>query len=600
MRLAPQPIRFDEYPERFQFPRYRLDDLETRHVSKEKERGGGGSSFRGVSRGWFGGSSSSSSGGYRAPAPASASAPKSGGSDSSSSWGRPTISKPPSAPAPKSPRPATGSKPAGPPVSKPGQKPGWKLPKLPKPKSGAGPSPAPGWKPKIGQSPKVPSVPGRPKTPGIKPHHDYPHVPAIGNNGGHKIHHGSNKLGGCNIKCRNTVLITFGTLALVGLLCLLAICIFRRKKRSIRRDVEMVRQHGKRSSSNNSGRKWPGRGRKDSRISEDGMELMTHTARGIPFSMSRSSILEPQQAHRQDQAVSAHDIGIAVSFQQPQMSRPERNISPFDMAMPAVDAIPRTHNPARNTSPYDPSLNYMLPVAQLHSPNQSQSSSYVRDPSFISTLRSASLKSRASSADFGRSRSPVIKTARSGTVLRCPSPIQMIAGFHGWSTKLPPLQRRGARRDSDRPDMSGSRSLGVNTASSTTFVVGGDSDESDIETFRDDEVEEGSRGMRSMPSEQLIAGKRTEKGLCDDESDKEHSRGRTSMRTGHGSTRKRRDERPREGKGYVDLSHADSGVGDSDRNVSDQAGERCPQSPQSINAAHFVGPVDHHVPGLWV
>lgn len=535
----------DLLPQQLQTSQFQPEHFVPRQVFGEitRARGGGGSTSNGGSRG----SSGSPSGNSKAPVPAPrpVSQPNSPGPSSSSPWGRPVKQQPPAAPksAPKLPAPAVPyHRPASPPVSQLAPNSGSKPPK---PKSKAGPSIVPHVKPKTGKLPKTPKLP---KIPGYRPHNHLPHMPTGGSSGGHSKHGDSNKLGGCNVRCRNALLGTFGAITLLGFLGLMIFCIFRRKRKCKRRDTE--RGGGSRSYAD--GRKWWKQGQSSPELSEDGMELTTHTARGVSFTISQVSPIQPQVHGSERSTGSYHkempgsseelprdsgELGTdqrntqtPIPFDRPEIREHEWNALPYRENMLSPSETPQMHSQEQNTD-LDGEGEWMSTTPDRSSDSfvtarsSSPCGSRVSRPAQIdhwehSTSSSGVRKPISIKSDKSSCEDPIPSVAQCARVVRHPPAILTIAGMQAFRAGECELQRRNARRNSDRPDMSESRHQSLKSESSDTFVIGEGGDEANSEdtyTAHDDE-------------EPATA------------TDDEQSRGRTGQRKFNGSARMRGEE----------------------------------------------------------
>lgn len=601
LEFLSEPHDFDLSPQPPQSSQIQPEHFVPRHIlsGDTRARGGGGASSSGGSRG----SSSSSSGDSKAPVPQ----PKSSGPGSSSPWGKPVkqplpvTSKPAPKPAPKSPAPALPNhKPEPPPTSQPAPHSGSKPPK---PKSGAGPSIVPDVKPKTGRLPKIPKIPKQPKMPEYRPHNQLPHTSAGGGSSGHSKHGDSKKVGGCNVNCRNALLGTFGALALLGLVGVVIFCIFRRKRHC--RGMNTERGRRSKTNSYSDGRRWWKQGRSSSRRSEDGMQLKTHTVGGTSFSMIPARLKTPQ-VHTSERITGSYDGGVpSPSEELPRHSEElstntyhEGTPIPFDQRwttisywedMPRSSETPQMRSQeqgmgsngegelvsirpdrssdslitARSISPYESGV---LQGTRTHSREESTSSGGV--PKLTST-----------ESDESDCESPIPGVAQSARIVRQLPVILTIAGMQGFRAGHCELQRRNARRNSDRPDLSESRHQSLKSESSGTYIIGENSDEADSDdtcTVTDNDN----------------AGTVT---------DDEDWRGPTGQRSSHGSARMKGKERLKRLPLEQVLKHADGRVGDRESGVRKGRGEG---SPYSIVAVDFLSP-DYHgttdpgVPRCW-
>lgn len=484
------------------------------------------------------------------PAPAPVPQPKSPDPGSSSPLRNPVkqplpvVPKPASEPAPKAapklPAPAhPNHKPGSPPTSQPAPNTGSKPAK---PKSGAGPSIVPDIKPKTGQLPKIPKLP------------KMPHIPAGGSNGGHSKQGDSKKLGGCNVNCRNALLGTFSALALLGLLGVVIFCIFRRRK-NCKRDTEGWRRS--KSASYSDGRRWWKQGQSNSKSSEDGMELTTPTAGGASSSTNQNRLKAPQvypSERSTERSTASYDRGAFGPAEEFQRQSEELSTNPYHMETPSPLDGSEVCDRERNVISHRGDVPHGPEAPQMHSQEQSTGSNNEselmstrpdRSSDSIMTARSISpcescvlqrarmhnheqstslsgvRKPISIESDKSSCEDPIPETAQSARIVRHPPIILTIAGMQGFRAGECELQRRNARRNSDRPDMSESRHQSLKSVSSDTFVIGEGSDEADSEdtcTVTDNDDASAA-------------------------TDDEDSRGRTGQKSSNGSARMKGEER---------------------------------------------------------
>lgn len=500
----------DFLPQQLRSRRRRSEHMIPRQLSggMTRARDGGGSNSSEGSQG----SSSSSLGGSNEPVTTAATMPQPELPASSSTlpWERPVKRTPPAAtkPAPK----LTPEKPAS--------VPSYHKPELPpisalapnsglKPKdskSGAGPSIGPEVVPMTRKLPKLPKLP---KISGYNPHSQSPYIPSNGSIGGHGKHAASDKLGGCNVRCRNALLGTFGGLALLGLLGLIVFCIFRRKRGCRRGDPEQAVMSKPRSYPN--GRRWWKQGDSDPRLSEDGIELTTHRARGVPFSMFHKRPEEPQMDSSR-RSTGSYDRGVSpISAESPRHSV-ERSMTPYHMDRIVSLDRPEGHDREWNTILYREEMLGPSNTPQMHSQERRTSLDGERELTptrtdrsneSIITARSISscescilqrarmhtqVRSTISSAvrrpisidsDESDDEDLIPRIAQRARVVPHPPVIHTIIGTQGFRAGECELQRRNARRNSNWPDLSDSRHQSLQSGSSATFVIGADIDEED-------------------------------------------------------------------------------------------------------------------------
>jgi len=281
--------------------------------------------------------------------------------------------------------------------------------------------------------------------------------------------------------------------------------------------------------------------------------------------------LEGTQMHNQELNINLHEG--KDSSEEPQTHGQEQRASPGVVLRAQSIRSGRSSNssPAIMTVQSISSCeSCALQRAQPHNHEQSTSSSAVRKRMSIESDRSSW-------------EAPVLGTAQTAKSLAIPKPIQMIHGFEGFRNGRIELQRRNARRNSDRPDVSHSRHQSLKRNSSSIFAIGEDSDDASGDETRtavdDDDDDDDARTVM----------------------DDEYSRGRTSQRISHGSARKRRAEPLNQSSKEKVLKHADSGLGGSEIDADNGRGEG---SPQSILAVDFLSresieAMHHRISGCW-
>lgn len=462
-----------------------------RKLKHGKRRGGGGLSSPG--------GSSRSSANYKAPAPASA---------------------PVSAPQPpKSAAPA--QKPA--PVPAPNPK---SVSASPKPKAAARPALMSGKNPRIG---KPASIPKQQQVPGYRPYAEstpslssVQHQPTGRSSKGFTPHSEPSKLDRCNIKCRDALLGTFGAIAILGLLCLLIRCIVLRN----RSNAEEKENKAKRRAGKAPDRRWWREGDNSPSVLEEGLELTTpqqHIERSHFVEVARPRL------QRQPTPMPRRRISSSVSYEEPPSSRLGlSNNSSFVSTSTYETAQSTTSCPAvMTTRATSPCSSRFSERSQIHYQSQNSSTSGVRKP--------LSIDSDDSNSDH---EDPVRRTAQQSVLFPTPPPISTIVGMQGFQASHCQLQRRGARRNSDRADMSESRHRSLSSESDGILV---NENASDKDEMKDDD---GTRTVTDLG---------------------EWSRGRSIHRSLRGSARKRREEIKEKSSGVKLLKHAESGIGGSEQ-----------------------------------
>ncbi len=462
-----------------------------------------------------------------------------GPSSSSLGAGRPVKQTPPAAtqPAPKlTPKKPTSvppyHKPELPPISPLAPNSGLKPTDS---KSGAGPPIGP----EVGPTRRPVKLPKPPKISGYNPHSQSPYIPPNDSDRGHSKHATSDKLGGCNVRCRNALLGTFSGLALLGLLGLIIFCIFRRKRGCRRGDPEQARKSKPRSYPN--GRRWWKQGDSDPRLSEDGMELTTHRARGVSFSMFHKGPEEPQM-NSSRRSTGSYDRGVSpVSAESPRHSV-ERSMTPYPMDRIVSLDRPEGHDREWSTISYREEMLGPSNTPQMHSQERrtsldgereltptgtDRSNESIRTARSISScesciLQRARMHTQVQSTISSAVRRPISidsdesddedfipRIAQRARVVSHPPVIHTIIGMQGFRAGECELQRRNARRNSNWPDLGDSRHQSLQSGSSATFVIGADSDEEDSDdtctvtdngdagAAKDDEPSRGRTRQRS-------------------------------------------------------------------------------------------------------